>query len=706
MTPADHDDPGPGADGPGANGPGANGPGANGPGANGPGRARVWRRRLVLAVVWTAAVASLAAVVTAAVLAAQLGGLADTQGLDPIGLMFPLAGAFLISRRPRLLIPWLMWATGVVWSAYSLLFALTGWMYFHAPGPLLPYVAWPAIWLWLLPVPAFTGIMPLLFPDGRLPSRRWRPVLYGNLVLMAGHSLLLGLSPDPSFELGVPVGNPFGVAALGRVPEVVESWIGPPMILLCLLGVVSLGFRYRAATPEVRRQIIWYFYAMVIFVGYWIASAGNQDTFIIAVRVFLAAGIPIAIIAAVLRHQLYGIRLILNRTLVYGTLAVGAGLTYSALIWTSNSLADGYGAAAGLASAMVTGAAFHPVRLRLQRSVDRLFNVERDPYRAADLLSRTVQGAGDPAGALAEAISVVRTSLVARGVGVEVPGEPALSFVDGELGARPRSVELTWHGEPVGRLRIAGARPGREPLDVMAKHLAELAHAVRLSTDLRDSHERISATRDEERRRLGRELHDGLGPTLTSVTMTLDEARRRLERDPESVEELLVRVREEMTSTLMSVRELVDGLRPPVLDELGLAGALRAFGQAPGPRVEVTVPPAADGSEGLPAGSDGVLEGLPAAVETAAYRIVQEALTNVRRHAQATSALVTLRREAGELRVSVADDGTGLPGEPSPGVGLTSMRERAAEIGGTCAIGPRAGGGTEVTAVLPLTPQA
>jgi signal transduction histidine kinase len=175
--------------------------------------------------------------------------------------------------------------------------------------------------------------------------------------------------------------------------------------------------------------------------------------------------------------------------------------------------------------------------------------------------------------------------------------------------------------------------------------------------------------------------------------MTLDEARRRLERDPEAVDELLVRVREEMTSTLMSVRELADGLRPPALEELGLAGALREFGQAPGPRIEVQV--------------EGTLGELRAGVETAAYRIVQEALTNVRRHARATSVLVTsvlvtLSRDDQGLRVSVADDGIGLPDEPSPGVGLTSMRERAAEIRGACAIGPRGSGDTEVTAVLPL----
>ncbi|MFG1704982.1 histidine kinase [Nonomuraea sp. M3C6] len=656
------------------------------------------RGRVVVAGVWVLAVLSLAATVIAALLGAQVESWTENQGLDPIGLMFPITGAFLISRRPRLPFPWLMWGTGVVWAVYSLTFALAVWMSVYAPSPLTPYLAWPGIWLWLWVVPTFTGIMPLLFPDGRLPSKRWRPVLYGNLVLMVGHSLLLGLSPDPSFELGVPMSNPFGVAALGTFPEVAEAWIGAPMILLCLLGVVSLGFRYRAATREVRSQIAWYFWAMAIFLGFWVASGGTEDPVVIALRVALSAGIPIAVIAAVLRHQLYGIRLILNRTLVYGTLAVVAGLTYSVLIWAANSMAGDYGAAAGLAAAMATGVVFHPVRLRLQGSVDRLFNVERDPYKAADLLSRAVQRAGDPSEALAEAISVVRASLGARGAGVEVAGEPVLSFVDGELGTRPRTVELTWHGERTGRLLLAGARQSRQQLSVMAKHLAELAHAVRLSTDLRDSHERISATRDEERRRLGRELHDGLGPSLTSVTMTLDEARRRLERDPEAVDELLVRVREEMTSTLMSVRELVDGLRPPALEERGLAGALHEFGQAPGPRVEVRV----EGALGeLPAG-DGALGELPAGVETAAYRIVQEALTNVRRHARATSVLVTLSRDDRALRVTVTDDGIGLPDEPSPGVGLTSMRERAAEIGGTCTIGPREGGGTDVTTVLPL----
>lgn len=636
-------------------------------------------------IAWAGAVFSPVAALLAWFLVGQLPWDISLEGVDPIALLFPVAAAFLIARRPRQPFLWIMWGTGVVWAIYSLAFAATHWLTAYAPGPYVPYVGWVALWLWLWVVPTFIGIMPLLFPDGKLPSKRWRWVLYGNLFLMVGHSLMLGLSPDPGFEIEIEgFENPFGIEALGSIPETVESWITPPLMALSVLGLASLIFRYRVAGPVLRRQIAWYAVTMGVFVGFWFVRGG--DPLMVALHLMMAAGIPISVIAAVLRHQLYGIEIILNRTLVYGGLAVVVGVIYTALIWLGDRLAGSYGPVAGLAAAMLAGALFHPVRQRLQQAVDRLFDVERNPYRAADRLSRTVQEAGDPAEALATATSVVRWALGARGAAVEIEG--AVTIVDGELGEEPKAVPLAWHGEPVGRLLLNDARQGREPLSVLAKHLAELAHAVRLTTDLRRSRERIKATRDEERRRLGRELHDGLGPALTSVTMTIDEARRRLARDPESVAPLLVRVREEMTSTIVSVRELVYGLRPPALDDLGLEGALRLFGQAPGPRVDVAV--------------DGDLEGLPAAVEVAAYRIVQEALTNVRRHARATACLVRLLRTDDELRVVVSDDGIGLPPSPPAGVGLTSMRERAAETGGACTAGARAGGGTEVTARLPL----
>ncbi|MGV9771534.1 sensor histidine kinase [Streptosporangium sp. NPDC003464] len=406
-----------------------------------------------------------------------------------------------------------------------------------------------------------------------------------------------------------------------------------------------------------------------------------------------------------------GVHVILNRVLVYGALAAVTGGIYSGLTWLAGTLSGGRDPVAGLVAALAAGAVFHPARLRLQRAVDRLFRVERDPYRVADRLSRTLQETVDPAQGLATAAALVRRALHADGVAVEVHGGHAATVHDGELGERPVETPLVWHGEPVGRLLSSGPDTAPDLLEVLARHLAELAHAVRLTADLRRSRERILTTREEERRRLRRDLHDGLGPTLASLAMTVDEARLRLDRDPEAVERLLIRVRDQLGIAIIDVRDLVYGLRPPALDDLGLTGSLRSLADAPGPRVDVAV--------------TGPLGELPPAVETAAYRIAQEALTNVRRHAQATTALVRAEllpagaehaggAEAGdgaedkgprlprELRLSVADDGIGLPGRIRGGVGLASMRERAAEAGGSCTVRPRPGGGTEVVVRLPL----
>lgn len=646
------------------------------------------RRRALAVLVWTGAV--LAPVCN--LLAIWLAELSASTWrepfitLDPTVILFPAAGAFLITRRPRLLVPWLLWASGVVGGLYYLIYSAAHWFYLTDPGGITPYLAWLALWLWLWHVPVFISLLPLLFPDGRLPSRRWRPILYANLVLMVGHSLFLGLAPDPEFESQLPVANPFGVEALREISPAVESYIGAPMMALTALGVLSLVFRYQAGDTELRRQVAWYVGALVVLLASWILRVATGSWLLMATETLFMAGVPLSIIAAVLRYRLYGIDVVLNRALVYGSLVAVTGGVYFGLIWLAGALASDLGQGIGLISALAVGGVFHPARLRLQRLVDRVFAVERDPYRVVGLLGRTGQGAQDPAAALSEAVVAIRGALGAGGVGVEVRtgrGGATRVFTDGELRPGAQEVPLFWHAERVGTLLVAGARPGREPMEVLARHLAELAHAVRLTADLHRSRERIRSTRDEERRRLGRELHDGLGPALTSVTFALDEARRRLDTDPRAVEKLLVRVREEMIATIASVRELVYGLRPPALDDLGLEGALRvAAGET-----AVTV--------------DGPLDDLPAAVEVAAYRIAQEALTNTRRHAGAATVLIRLRRLPGELRVEVADDGVGLPENPVAGVGLTSMRERAAEVGGSCVIGPRPGGGTEVIARLP-----
>ncbi|WP_449065689.1 sensor histidine kinase, partial [Planomonospora algeriensis] len=655
-----------------------------------------WRRRAVVAAAWTGAVLAPLAIGVSTWLAWKSGwGGVLMVPVDPLGLLFPAAGAFLITYRPRLPFPWLLWATGVTWALYELAYNTAYWMHLHAPDhPLLPLAGWVGLWLWMPPVSAVGGLMPLLYPDGGLPSPRWRPVLWGVIALCAGHSFLMAVLPQPELELGMPFDNPLAIDALGTLPWTAETHVGWAMLPLYTLSAASLAFRYRAVGPEVRRQIAWCVGTMVAFMGFWLArtlfTVGGENMALETIQLLIAAGVPISIVAAVLRHRFYGIRVVLNRTLVYGTLTVVLAAGYIVMIWAGDRLAGGFGPAAGLGAVMSVGALFQPVRRKLQGPVDRLFGVERDPYRAADRLSRTVQEAGDPAEALASAVSVLRRWLGARGVGVEVDGE---LFSGGALGERPRSLPLTWHGEDVGRLLVSGATQGGESLTVMSTHLAELAHAVRLAADLRRSRERIRVAREEERRRLGRELHDGLGPALTGVVLMLDAARR----DPAGGRPLLDQAEADLAATAVSVRQLVAGLRPPVLDRLGLEGALKAAAQVPGVRVEVEVE----------------VEELPPSLELAAYRIVQEALTNVRRHARADLARVVVTCAAGdgsggsgapgdELVVRVEDDGVGMPARHTPGVGLASMRERTAEVGGTCAVQARPGGGTVVTARLPL----
>jgi signal transduction histidine kinase len=229
---------------------------------------------------------------------------------------------------------------------------------------------------------------------------------------------------------------------------------------------------------------------------------------------------------------------------------------------------------------------------------------------------------------------------------------------------------------------------------MLADPVAVAVHSTVVSEELQASRERIVAAREEERRRLRRELHDGLGPTLTGIAFAADAAANTIDDDPAKSQELLTSLRRDTRAALADVRRLVDNLRPPALDELGLVGALRQRAdqlswRADGASVKVRL----DVPDQVPA--------LPAAIEVATYRIATEALTNVVRHSRATGALVQLRC-ADRLEVSITDNGP-PNGRWAPGVGLHAMRERAAELGGSFQAGPTSAGG-QVVASFPLTP--
>jgi signal transduction histidine kinase len=275
---------------------------------------------------------------------------------------------------------------------------------------------------------------------------------------------------------------------------------------------------------------------------------------------------------------------------------------------------------------------------------------------------------------------------------------------------------LSYRGAPVGTLRVAPT-PGEPPRAADRRLLADLvrqagvaAHAVQRTEDLQRGRERLVAAREEERRRLRRDLHDGLGPVLGGLTLKLDTVRRLLRTDPGRAEEVVLGAKADVAGAMADVRRLVHDLRPPALDELGLAGAVEQQAQR-FRRVHCTG--GTDGTDGLRVDLDidltaADLGGLPAAVEVAAYRIVSEALTNVARHARATWCRVRVERREGDLIVEIADDGRGVDPDSPMGIGLLSMEERAGELGGSCRVLARPGGGTLVRAVLPTraVPQA
>jgi signal transduction histidine kinase len=295
------------------------------------------------------------------------------------------------------------------------------------------------------------------------------------------------------------------------------------------------------------------------------------------------------------------------------------------------------------------------------------------------------------------------------GVALRQAGGSIIAAEAGTPVADPLRLPLVYQGEPVGELLLGPRAPGegfspadRRLLDDLAHQAGVAVHAVHLTTDLRRARERLVSAREEERRRLRRDLHDGLGPQLAAQTLKVGSARVLLMHDQQAADRLLAELEDDIQHALADIRRLVYALRPPALDELGLVGALRASAAQYLQRNQGGVVPSSANGLRISVEAPEVLPPLPAGVEVAIYRIVQEALANVVRHAGARTCRVRVWVD-GALHLMVTDDGVGLPPEPRTGVGLASMRERAEELGGTCEVERGPEGGTRVTVVLPLS---
>ena len=579
------------------------------------------------------------------------------------------------------------------------------------------------------------GHLMLTFPSGRIFPARWASgVRVAAGLKFAGVLLEMMATPGKIRIFTVPT-NLLFVPALAPYRPVIMPTIGITGVLLPLItlaGMVSLVQRYRSGAALERQQIKWVMWGFGVFApaamaavalifGFGPDSAQFRGGFVvvaIAQTLFLAS-----IAFAIMRFRLFDIDLLINRTLVYGTLSVLVVGVYVLAVGTISQLIQTSGSF--FLSLLATGLIallFQPVRERLQRGVNRLLYGERDdPYAVLSNLAKRLEGALAPQAVLPALVETIAQALKLPYVAVALQPasaeEPQIAAVYGLPSPAVWHLPLTYQSECIGELLITPRGPGKgftpaekRLLSDIAHQAGAAAHTVRLTADLQRSRERLVTTREEERRRLRRDLHDGLGPALAIQSLKVGSARTLLGRnlpapaagtapgDLQRADELLSELERDIAATLADIRSLVYDLRPPTLDELGLVAAIResAARYAPGPdnnpqalRVRVEAP------ERLPA--------MPAAVEVAAFRITQEAFNNVVRHARARNCLIRLKIEDG-LWVEIVDDGVGLPTIRDPeraGVGLASLRERAAELGGTCSIECPVGGGTRILAHIP-----
>jgi signal transduction histidine kinase len=647
-----------------------------------------------------------------------------------LSLAYPMVGALIASRLPSNPIGWIFCSVGLLYTAQR--FSLAYADYAVVENLTLPASEYAA---WFSTLVDFTGLVlagvlvMLLFPDGRLLSRRWQLVAWtavlGAVLTALYDAFYPGrVNPNTYFE------NPFGFQGsyiLGFTTFEffwTTTLVGEVLLLTSSLAALfSLVIRLHRAWGDERQQLKWFLYATVpaglcfsfvllsysvfdftyLVFGTPLEPFGQNEQEISYVGVFALLFVPVFTYIAILKYRLYYIDVVINRTLVYGALTACVAGIYVLAVVALGALFQAQGhLAVSLSATGLVAVLFQPLRSRLQRGVNRLMYGERDdPYAVTSRLGRRLEATLVPEAVLPTVVETIAQALKLPYAAILLQDgngyRTAASY--GSPRGESETLPLIYQREEIGQLVLSPRAPGegfsdadRDLLEDLARQAEVAVHAVRLTADLQSSRERLVATREEERRRLRRDLHDGLGAQLAGLNVQAGALRRLIPRDPDAAEEVVVELREELRSAISDIRRLVYDLRPPALDDLGLAEALRRLAErygSEGEQLRMLV----EAPEDLPS--------LPAAVEVAVYRITQEALTNVARHARARTCVVRLAVK-NDVALQIVDDGVGIPAQRSAGVGLSSMRERASELGGSCVVEPVPKGGTQVLVRLPL----
>jgi two-component system NarL family sensor kinase len=637
----------------------------------------------------------LIAVIGAVVAGASWRLLVDSYTLTNVVIgVSLLASGFLIAwHRPRNAVGPLFLASGF---GHLLSAAATMLMVWGAaadwPVGVIRTLSTVATGAWQVGLGLFFPIAVLLFPDGRLPSRRWRPLLW-LLVVTGGYQIVTGILSD-----GSPLGDDpryTSIISIGLAPpEWINEVMGNGTLIGWLLVIASLVWRYYRGGDRERRQLQWLLLAVVIDLVINTQRVLTADGPILLLLSFVT--IPVAIGIAVVRYQLLDIQLVVSRTLLYGLVIAVVIAAYAGIV-AALSLVVSAQAERGVSivAAIVVAIAFNPLRLLMMKLVDRAFYGTRsDPVATASGVGRHLRDEDD----LGEVLVQTRSTLRLPWLSLRRTDESVVGTA-GVVDSGPAAdLPLAFRGRVVGTMRV-GLRRGesalhdhdRRTLELIGTPLAAALHAAALREQVQLARTETVEAAAAERVRLQRELHDGLGPVLTSLSFTADAASNVVRSDPDEAERMLADVRSELRGALDGVRRVVYGLRPIELDDLGLVGALRQRvaalndTQAAGPTVQLHL------RDELPP--------LSAAVELAAYRIVVEALANVTRHS--TGRFCKVRITAAEELVLTVDSDGPAPPSWSSGVGLRSMADRAEELGGSVTAGPN-GQGWRVQARLPL----
>jgi len=627
------------------------------------------------------------------------------------GLAGVAVGGFIAHRRPRHPMGWLLILSGAsAWASFAGAPGIS-WMIGHAPGQetLTRWLLRVAVAGWIVSRGVCLALVAQAFWVG-FGRRAWERALLGvSVAAIATTAICQSVIFTPEFFAGRPPD------AWQRRALDLQPWSEKVMLACAVVAIVALVVRTVAAEASERRRYQWFVLAVVtllvpIFVETWNALLGSTRFDLSPYEGWASALLPVVLAIAIVRHGVFDIEVVIRRTTIYAVVTVVLLALYGLAVWIVTTVSDARTEVAALIGAGLVAVAFTYVRDVVQRTVGRrLFGNRDDAYATLAALGTRLEHApvGDRAlqavtDTLCEQLKVpwATIDLSIDGADVRVARTGAVPAPDDRAHA---TFSLTHQGIALGRLAV-GWRTAVEPfrptetarLEDLARQTGVLAHNVALTEALRHSRAVLLNAREEERRRIRADLHDGLGPTLATVALGLGAAAERLRDEPE-LTVLLTDLEGELQSAIADIRNLVYALRPAALDDLGLVPALREHAEALARRTAESPSPLA-----VDVDAPTELVPLPAAVEVAAYRVALEALTNVARHSRATRCRVWIRADDG-LQVVIEDDGVGIDeAADGAGVGLASMRERVEELGGRLRVGPGSPRGTTVDAWLPL----